>query len=124
MANKTEDEDYQADFESSPSSSARKHVPETAPETKAPVQNPTEFDTVPNLAAESVSDREDEVHAAGKENACAALVGFDNFNPFDPLRPINSPRSLEVCRVHGIDPTALFHKSYEEIKGIVIPIIK
>ncbi len=44
------------------------------------------------------------------------LVSLDSFDPFSPAREITSPRSLAVCRQHGVLPETLFHKTYIEIK--------
>ncbi len=47
---------------------------------------------------------------------CCQSVSLDNFNPFSPSRRFTSPRSIAVCRAHGISPDSLFHKTYEEVK--------
>lgn len=46
-------------------------------------------------------------------------INLDNFDPFDESIRINSPRSLEVCFNNGINPSFLYHKSYEQIKSIL-----
>jgi len=48
------------------------------------------------------------------------LINLNNFDPFNPKKLINSPRSLEICLSNGVDLQSLYHKSYENIKSIFI----
>lgn len=45
------------------------------------------------------------------------LITLENFNPFTHEQKINSPRSLEVCKAQGIEPSSLYYKSFEMIKS-------
>lgn len=43
-------------------------------------------------------------------------VSLDNFNPLNPRRRLNSPRSLEACRANGISPDKVFYSAYAKVK--------
>ncbi len=118
------EDEYDAEFESVEKSSSHRSTPKNGPSTADRKTAETAAQkTVP--AGESkppVGERKSDALANSKtkfakRHLCNDPVSFDNFNPFKPLKQISSPRSLEICQAYGVDPRALYHKSYEEVKS-------
>ena len=93
----------------------------TAPNKGSPYSGQTKNPSMTE-AASSIEGGTKIVHKVKKRKLSVkenVVINLQNFNPFKPMRMINSPRSLEVCFSQGVNPTTLFHKSYEAIKGSI-----
>ena len=89
----TENGGYDFDFDSEPENNITKNDPKKRSDLKS---------KLPEISA----------------NKQQEIISLENFDPFNKIKKINSPRSMAICATYGILLDCLYHRNYSEIRGI------